>query len=336
MLEMNRSRRKGFTLIELLVAIAIIAVLIGLLLPAIQRVRESANIVKCQNNLKQIGLALHTHHDAVGCLPPAYLFNANSPPAPPPRPQQQPGKPTVGLFRFDRPPPWSYEKSYNPGWGWAAILLPYIEQSALSSRIDTRLPIVSPSNFDLITQPMPIYTCPSDLMTGRFWIQDNNFKDLIEASTNSYAACMGGYGGRFYQAPEDTNGLFFQNSRVRFEDITDGTSTTVAVGERCAWLAQAPWAGAVTFGLLQTTPDGPVYASSVEPPPFMTVCRAGMKNLLNPYSEPYDFFSPHKGMILFVFADGSVRPLTERLEMDVFQAICTRDVGEPISDSAFQ
>src|SRR5713101_506372 len=94
--------RRAFTLIELLVVIAIIGVLVGLLLPAVQKVREAANRTQCQNNLKQVGLALHSFHDSRGYFPAGYLCQPTADPA-----------------------------YTSPGWGWAAQLLPYVEQDAL-------------------------------------------------------------------------------------------------------------------------------------------------------------------------------------------------------------
>src|SRR5216683_2638902 len=102
--------RKAFTLIELLVVVAIIAILLGLLLPAVQKVRESANRLKCQNNLKQIGLACHQHHDTYKSFPPGYQASASYP-------------------------------DTTPGWGWAAFLLPYIEQENLYRQIDFHKPV---------------------------------------------------------------------------------------------------------------------------------------------------------------------------------------------------
>src|SRR3954469_18569711 len=131
---MTPSRRPAFTLIELLVVIAIIAVLIGLLLPAIQKVREAASRAKCQNNLKQIGLAFHNYHATYGFFPPGFTSRAEV---------------------LDGP-------GLGPGWGWAAHLLPYVEQEPLYRQIDFSKDIADPANARARVTSLPVFLCPSD------------------------------------------------------------------------------------------------------------------------------------------------------------------------------
>jgi hypothetical protein len=167
---------------------------------------------------------------------------------------------------------------------------------------------------------------------------------LGQAATNSYAASFGSYRviqtvdpvtgkeeviayGFINTDPDNGNGLFHRNSRIRYADIRDGLSQTLAVGERAAMFAKSPWSGVMTGGTVRTTPGAPVYTASVELAPTMVMARIGTRSLNSTYSEPYDFFSPHTDLVFFLFADGSVQGLTSNLDLAPLHAMSTRAMG---------
>lgn len=324
-------RRAGFTLVELLVVIAIIAVLTGLLLPAVQAARESARVTQCKNNLHQIGLGLQLYHDALRTLPSGFVTFPTAWTMTPstgggdgqPPPVQSP------TLRFDGrvPNPAVLSKPYYPGWGWAALMLPYMEQSNLHASIDFTVPTQHPDNLTIRKTRIPYLVCPSDVNVGVFKVLDDNHQPLGDAHTNSYAACYGA-DGLINVEPEIGNGLFQQNSGHGFQAITDGLSHTLAIGERGAVLAQGPWVGVFTAGTCRTSTGAPVYTSVVEMAPVMTLARVANASLNSPYSEPYDFFSAHRTAVHFVFADGSVRGLSKAMDHQVYRALSTRDSSD--------
>ncbi|MFL5340757.1 MAG: DUF1559 domain-containing protein [Gemmataceae bacterium] len=315
--------RRGFTLIELLVVIAIIAILLGLLLPAVQKVREAAARTKCANNLKQMGLALHNYHGVNNCFPPGYVF-AGDPPV---------TRSALGTRKLDHGGGGNtlQIQPQRPGWGWAAYLLPYIEQDNLYNQIDFTLAVDGPSAAGIRTHLLSIYTCPSDKDAGLFQPLNSLNKPMLECATNSYAACYGA-GGLLNTQPDLGNGIFSRNSHWRIADIGDGTSNTLAIGERCAYFAKTPWAGVYTDGTVHTTPGAPVYVSIIEDCPVMVMARIGHRQFFDPYSEPYDFFSPHGQVVQFVFADGSVHALSSAMSVATLHALATRDGGEVINE----
>jgi prepilin-type N-terminal cleavage/methylation domain-containing protein/prepilin-type processing-associated H-X9-DG protein len=213
-------KRKGFTLIELLVVIAIIAILIGLLLPAVQKVREAAARMKCQNNFKQIGLACHNFHDTYQRFPPGICVPVDN-------------GASGDTFTSD----WPIGKVLQPpvpnSFGsWLMWILPYVEQGNIYTAVGTNSSNYTQRDYTYCgstTAPgasvIPIYICPSDYVPRSVITYSVYFFGI-----NSYFANAGTSAWPLKSA--SLNGVMYYNSKVRITDITDGTSNTFLAGER--------------------------------------------------------------------------------------------------------
>jgi prepilin-type processing-associated H-X9-DG protein len=215
-------------------------------------------------------------------------------------------------------------------WGWATYLLPYLEQGTLYQSIRQDLLISDPANRPAVTTVLPLYVCPSDRDSGIYIMVDSSMNRVADLATNSYAACYGSQ-GLLVQQPDLGTGVFYRNSRTRYQDILDGTSQTIAIGERATILAQTPWAGPISQGIVQTTAGAPVFQSVVLTSPAAVMARIARRQLNDAYSEPYDFFSAHPNVVHFLFADGSVHGLAIDTPLPVLQALATR-AAEDIPD----
>ncbi len=351
----NCQRRKGFTLIELLVVIAIIAVLIALLVPAVQKVREAAARVQCANNLKQIGLALHNYHDVNKAFPQAYKSLPTADPTAPP------GTGTFGAGAF-------------------VLILPYLEQGNVYRGIDvTRAALSSvnmPPNNATYSTAIPTYLCPS--ATGQPTVV---YSAELANSFNNFGITVrpasGLIFGRTDYAPDagmmaDLPGISINagasiicqppDGPVRFTDITDGTSTTMLVvedGGRPGWygskgVASAPAIGGYmpAMGSYQGGDIGPApqgggawadplnYIATNGSDPSGTGIAAGGGfmgipaapwSCANGCSNDSEIFAFHTGGSNVAFGDGSVRFVISGLTMNQMQALLSRAGGEVIS-----
>jgi prepilin-type N-terminal cleavage/methylation domain-containing protein/prepilin-type processing-associated H-X9-DG protein len=324
----SHSRRSAFTLVELLVVIAIIAILIGLLLPAVQQVRAAASRLKCQNNLKQWGLAMHNYHDENGTLP----FGAQTGDPSPPRQT------------------------------WVMYLWDFIEQRGLAEKNDFTQPFYMPPGtypgtmLGLCAQPVPLYDCPNDVYVG--------FDQSDSTATGQYDRVRGNYvvnWGKLtmYSVPEpSTQGPFFQidgnpatPGYTAFETISDGLSSTLLMSEclRAKTLNDADWRGDIhndggEFNFM--TVYGPNASSPGVPPEYplgadvedQTFCTQNGDPLMpvtcagSTAGQVFSARSRHAGGVNVCMCDGSVHFISNSITLSVWQALGTVNGGEQIPD----
>lgn len=259
----DRVSRQGFTLVELLVVIAIIGLLVGLLLPAVQAVRETARRMQCQNNLHQIGIAMHNYHAAFRKLPPGGIEV---------RPETPGGKQIA----------------------WSAMVLPFLEQSAVYSKINFNYAFDHPVNRDVAATPIEAYMCPS---TARPQVLNRG----------KGATDYGGiYGERILTTNYPPRGVLIHDQAIRFRDVTDGLTRTLMISED-ANFRDGQWINA--WNLFDQA---------------FPINRA-------PRFEN-DIRSMHPQGANGLFADGSVVFMNESMELELLASICTRNGNEKIAD----
>ncbi len=280
-----RTRRRigGFTLVELLVVIAIIGILVALLLPAIQAAREAARRAECNNNLKQIGLALHNYHDTHGSLPPSYV-----------------------------------NRGTQPMWGWGALILPQLEQQALWETLNVKAGGRSQSNIqrairqnrppgsaalrDALRSKLDAFLCPSDMQgdaaTGNRIFRITDAPSTLRLGKSNYVI-------------SESVGAYERNNHDahRLDDFKDGTSNTMMVGEResvksvaATWVGRVRSTSSVGFRVIN---------------PINTWCMSTNGQTVSLGRGPcrrYTLTSHHPGGVNILFCDGSVHFIAESIE----------------------
>ena len=297
----QRKRRVAFTLIELLVVIAIIAILIGLLVPAVQKVREAAARAQCQNNLKQVGLALHNHHSARGVFPPGAVTQAT---------------PRLGV-------------NANVQHGWVVFLLPYLEQDPLYKRYNLNTNWYQQAA-GVIETPLAVLQCPSAPNANRADSFTSNGVAVKPAAID-YGVDNGVSSAlipTYVPATSDLRGVMVVNFTARVADIRDGTSNTLMITEDAGRPNVFRTGGAGTGRFSgggwadrdnEFITHGFNAAGTSNPGPCAVNC-----------TNDNEIFGFHTGGASVVFADGSVRFLATSVDIRIVAALITRAGGEVI------
>lgn len=298
-------RRRGFTLVELLVVIAIIGLLVAMLMPAVQRARESGRRSSCLNNMRQLALATHNYLDAHRKLPSGWLEDPANPlcdfdvtPFPEPVTLMQSG---------NQPPMQIRDWVMGPYWSWHSLILPQLEQSTLAINYsDVK---VTPTNYNFLRAPIASYVCPSASLPSN--------RPGNGLGYSNYRGNMGAWQAADPNAPLH-NGIFYVNSSIDDRDINDGLSNTVLIGES----QFGGFWGDNYACCARARDDQPTFDGHWTGP---AACATNAVHFLG-------FGSFHADVANFALCDGSARGIAKNVEQTVFWAICTRNGREPVLD----
>jgi len=308
--------RRGLTLIELTVVISVIGLLVALLLPAVQHARAAARSAACKSHLHQIGLALHNYHDAAKVFPPGY----------------------IAIYDQEA------QAELGPGWGWGAMLQPYLEESAVYGEMNFQANVEDAVNATCRKRSIAVFLCPDDAMPKSWWANYEEIKvgrsGLTSISSRPICDVPGANYVGVYGTTEpgpDGDGVFFRNSSVALRHVTDGLATTAFVGERAVPLnagrGRATWIGA---------PHGAVFlAFGGGDPDFegggwwhehacgMVLGHSGEgRGPGDPLADPNQFIGSHGRGSFFLFGDGHVRWLANEIDYRIYKALTTRANGD--------
>lgn len=316
-------RRSGFTLVELLVVIAIIAMLVTLLLPAVQSAREAARRTQCVNNIRNLALGLHNYHAAQETFPPGFVSQA----------QRQ------------------------EAWGWSTFLLPFIEEQAIHDTLGVTEQALSDffrqnkpgsPRFSAAITPLQVFRCTSDVTpemlpgqnSGDRHFRGNNTPPRYEPPTSNYMGNKGHFDNRCPPGNPvacKNTGIFYGDSQVTIGKITDGTSKTFMLGERDFRCKSGTWLGS------RNPPGAGMFGS------YMLIARTSIRfdfpltGAHNTCTE--GFSSAHEGGGNFAYGDGSVHFISNNIDFNngrggypnqmlgVYQRLGSRNDGLPLDES---
>jgi prepilin-type N-terminal cleavage/methylation domain-containing protein len=291
---MNNRKSSGFTLVELLVVIAIIGILIGMLLPAVQQVREAARRIDCSNKCRQIGLAAMNFESARQVFPSGWTTNDDD----------------------------------LTGWGWASSVLPFLDAQNLFQQINFRAPV--DTNPDVLAEVLPMFLCTSDPAPEILGFDaevapvgssgGSGSRNPSAQSNDSLMVARSNYSGVFgtlesNEDPRRGNGMFFADSRIGFRNLRDGSSNTMMIGERRNDLGAVTWSGVIP-GVSE--PFSRIVGAADLPP--------------NAQQETFENFrSYHPGGINVTLGDGSTQFISDDINELTFRGLASVNGGEVVS-----